>query len=467
MLRCAPFSVAAAAAARRSCGGAGACMLLRRGASAASATALSRLAPIAASHVCTAAALTTGPDHWAHKEADAQQKFNAAQERKATGGLPVGCLNIDALNVEKEITRSDVPTMLLMHVVSHPEVKAYTAMMCMQVANINREYATRATTAEQGNKLAVKLGLLNCEKEAALAQQFRVNGQQFPMLYFLIGGRVVDQAVGIMDEVMIRDAIVQFVTFADQNSSKIGKVAEKPPRLDGDEENAVTLLNVAMRKLQEKDFAKVTMLLALKQSLGVGVKKMSPEILDKLRKDANMIVLPQIMCTRAMMALGQHKYDEAGTIVNELRREYPWATRDLKQVADCVCRVEMIRLADYDLEADNYITLLRRDDKMKDPVEFYNNQIKLACTHYFEKKYDHCIDELLKLIRMETKIMPLLKERGLIDKWSAPHNSSMAERATGANTSTLARRLIFLVFEAVGNDNQMVIAARKRLAAYL
>lgn len=248
-------------------------------------------------------------------------------------------------------------------------------------------------------------------------------------------------------------------------------------RIDEDDENPVTLLQVAVRKIHEKDYTKGAQLLnkaeeqalpganKLKSDIGVGKKKMTPEMLERMRKDPNITVLPQIMCARAMMALGRKKYPDAFAIVDELRKEYPWASRDSRLVADAICRIEMIRLADYDIDRDNYITLMKTDDQIADPLDFYFNQVKLACCHYFERHADRALEELLKVIRMEPKIMKNLKEAGYLDQWAAW--SSPGERASGANTTTLARRVLFLVFEAVGNENQMVVTARKRLAAYL
>jgi thioredoxin-like negative regulator of GroEL len=454
----------------------------------------------------------TGPEHWYTKEQETSAKKESVAAAKARSNLPAGCLNVDALNIEKEITRSDVPTMLYFHVTSHPEILAYTQMLCNQVADINREAALRQSQTGTGSdpraatgeapKLAVKLGLLNCEKEAALAQQFRINPHQFPLLYFLIRGNMVDQAVGIMEEIQIRDALVQFIDYYAKNVGPDGKIAtqnqqakqqqqqqqqqqsgsnepnqSKPQRIDEDDENPVTLLQAAVRKIHEKDYSKGTMLLnkaeeqalpganKLKEALGVGKKKMTPEMLERMRKDPSVMVLPQIMCARAMMALGRKRYDDAFAHVETLRRDYPWAPRDSRVVADALCRIEMIRLADYDIDRDNYITLMKNDEQIHDPLDFYFSQIKLACCHYFERHADRALEELLKVVRMEPKIMKQLKDAGYLDKWA--QWSSPGERASGANTSTLARRLLFLVFEAVGNDHQMVVAARKRLAAYL
>lgn len=466
-------------------------------------------APLLAS---TARTLTTGPDHWTHKEeADLQRQKEAARKaeeaKRVASGLPLGCVNVDIRTLDKEVMRSEVPTLLYFHVTSHPEVKEYTRLLTSQVGAINREAANTApmtqahTPAEK--KLAVKLGLVDCIKEATLAQQFRISGANFPMTYFLLGGSVVDQAVGIMEEAQIRDALTQFVAFADKKKAeaKNSKLQGATPgtgstnssaagapdgagigRVGEDEENPVTLLQVALRKLQEKDFSKTTMLLdkamaqalpeadKLKKRLGVGQKKITPEMLNAMRKDVNVTVLPQILCARAMMALGQKRYSDAFAEVDTIMTEYPWAPRDLRQVADCVCRIGMIKYADYDLDRDNYVTLLKKSDggslsNSGDVIEFYFTQVRLACCHYFEKHPDRCIEELLKIIRVEPKLMPELKKKGLLEEWAK--QSSVAERAAGHNTTTLARRIIFLVFDALGNDNQMVVAARKKISAYL
>ncbi len=71
--------------------------------------------------------------------------------------------------------------------------------------------------------------------------------------------------------------------------------------------------------------------------------------------------------------------------------------------------------------------------------------------HYFERHHEQALEELLKLVRVEAKLLPELKKAGLCE--------SLA--------TSPARKILFLMFEALGNDSPAVITARRKLAAFL
>eukprot|EP00388_Colpodella_angusta_P040294 GDKK01049797.1.p1 GENE.GDKK01049797.1~~GDKK01049797.1.p1 ORF type:complete len:125 (-),score=26.92 GDKK01049797.1:96-470(-) len=120
-------------------------------------------------------------------------------------------------------------------------------------------------------------------------------------------------------------------------------------------------------------------------------------------------------------------------------------------------RIELLFLTNFDLEKDNYVSLMKREELLNDPVAFYLTNVKLAAAHVFEKRHNAGIEECLKLIRTEPKLLGELKKAGVVAQ----------DASLGQKDATPARKVIFLIFEALGNNNEHVIAARKKLSAYL
>lgn len=108
-------------------------------------------------------------------------------------------------------------------------------------------------------------------------------------------------------------------------------------------------------------------------------------------------------------------------------------------------RVEMMILVDFDLTLHNYGSLLKKSEAVNDPDQFYTLHLRLAVAHYLEKKPHLCIEELLKLIRAEPKL------------GKSPKNGETSP----------ARKLILMVFEALGPDDERVIEGRRKLSTYL
>ncbi|KAH8619901.1 putative Thioredoxin [Trypanosoma vivax] len=55
--------------------------------------------------------------------------------------------------------------------------------------------------------LAIKLGLVDCVRNATLTQQFNVEPQMFPIVYFVRNKVYADKMVGIVPEAQIKEAI--------------------------------------------------------------------------------------------------------------------------------------------------------------------------------------------------------------------------------------------------------------------
>lgn len=405
------------------------------------------------------------------------QRFAAGggASAKSGGAAPNDVVTIDSLNFDLEVNKSKLPTLLYFHVKTHPTVKEYTGTLVRLVRQRNQESTDMATTptgeALGAAKPVVKLATVDCEKEIMIAQQFGIRPEMFPIIYFIWNGKVCDKMYGIIEDGQIIDALEAFVKFAAGKAPDEVHPADKPKRMDEDDENVMTLLQLGLKRGKEKDFAKAVHVLnkakqlaeaevaSLKVRLGLDKKKVTHEVMEKLKKDPHYLALPQIYSGLAMIALNQKDMETAYSIADEVRQKFPWSMQEIKQVADAQCRINMIRITNYDVDNDTYLTLLKKDDLLNDPIDFYNNHVRLAVSHYFEQKPELAIDELLKLIRAEPKLLPELRKRGVVEEW--------AKHGAGPQNSSPARRVIFLLFEVLGHNNQSVMDARKKLAAYL
>jgi thioredoxin-like negative regulator of GroEL len=433
-------------------------------------------------------------------------KVVMAEARQMLKNLPPGVVKVTDINFDVEVGMcKDTPIILYFHVTSNHEVVQYTAAVISQIAAFNRNHAAMATDSDGGasgdTKLAIKCGLIDVEREYNLASQFKIQPDLFPLIYFITGGRVVDKMIGIVPESQVQQALTAFVDWSKANAGKVvpgspqhveqakrealgrsgsaaastnsaANASEKPDRPDEYEENTLTLQQAAVRKTQAKDYAKAFELFTksrtmaeekvkeLRAKLGLDKKKMTPELTEKLRKDPNYVALPQAICGQAMVQLALRNMDEAWGYCQEVRREFPWAVRENRQIADTLCRVEMIRISGYDVDKDNYVTLMKNDDLTANTADFYRNQLRLAVAHYMERHSELAIEELMRLIRAEPKMASMLQKEGFV---SAPEDGSQMT----AQNKTPARRLLFLVFESMGNQHQAVVDARKKLQAFL
>ena len=391
--------------------------------------------------------------------------------------LPPGCIQVDTLNFSKEVQKSTIPVMLYFHVESHEEVRAYTKDLLKQVGVLNSDPAAPG--------VKVKLALVNCEREPQLAQAFRIQPDSFPLIMFLIDGKVVDKMVGIVSEPHIQTIIQNLLQFVAQDATKAaaasspaspgggatasnsaGGTVGTVPRMDLDDENVMTLVQTGMRRLQERDHAKAETLFKkaiaiaepkvadLRTSLGLHTKKMTPEAAEKLKKDPHYLALPQAFTGLALLQLATNDIKKAAEMSKSVRDDYPWAARDQRLVADALARIDMLVISGYNPDTDSYVNLCKRDEFINEPVKFYNNNLKLAMSHYLERNHEAALEELLRLIRAEPKLLPELRRAGICDSLSTTQSSP-------------ARKMLFLMFEGIGNDNAAVVAARKRLAAFI
>jgi tetratricopeptide (TPR) repeat protein len=240
-------------------------------------------------------------------------------------------------------------------------------------------------------------------------------------------------------------------------------------RTDNDDENAMTLLQVAHQKLRLKEIVKAQELYskslklateatnAFKESIGWHTKKHTDEMWLKLRRNAQYNAMAQASAGLAMCEMANRNFAPALEIVTKIREDFPYATKDLKDVTEAIVRIELVFAAKFDLDKDNYVTLMKFEDSEEDPVKFYEQHVKLAVAHVIDKKHRAAIIECVRLIRSESKLLPVLKQAGVVEK----------DAVLASNVSTPARRVIFLIFEVLGPHHETTIEGRKMLEPYL
>ncbi|AAZ11466.1 hypothetical protein, conserved [Trypanosoma brucei brucei TREU927] len=389
----------------------------------------------------------------------------------------LGVVDISSRNINEEMA-SKVPLFLYFHVTNNADVASYTERLAGQVDATNRRLQNNnmAEVYQEFGKdrgLAIKLGLVDCVRNGSLTQQFNVDPHMFPIVYFVRNKIYADKMVGIVPESQVKEAIDAFIEYSAQeskNEMEGTSVFQKVKRSDEYDENAMTLLNAAHTRLKNKDIPKarelfqkaydvaVTETDAVCKRLGISKeKKVTPEMWEALKREGSYNASPQALCGLAMCAMASKDSKEAQRIVLRIREEFPFATRDLRDVAEAVVRIELLVISDFDVEKDTYATLLTYDDLTKDPAALYRQRLKLAVAHFVEKRHHKGIEECLRLIRAEPKLLSALKEAEIVPK----------DTILGPTTKTPARQVIVGIFEALGNSNEHTIKGRELLQAYL
>jgi tetratricopeptide (TPR) repeat protein len=405
-----------------------------------------------------------------------------ALRRYVGQAAPVGVVELSQCNIRTEFEECKLPVLLLFHITNNPDVVEYTKHVVHQVREANRRYQQSALDVFSEEKgadrgLALKLCLIDCQKEHLIAERYHINPHQFPMMMFTMNRENLDKLTGIVPEVQVKEAVDAFVEYAlkRRKDEKDGKPAVEIPkgatisRSDNDEENAMTLLQVAHQKLRVKEIVKAQELYekalakataateTFKATIGFDRKKQTPEQWTRLRQFGNYNAIAQSMSGLAMCEMAKRNYSKGLETVTSIREMFPHATKDLRDVAEAVVRIELIFVAKFDLDKDNYVTLLKYENLQNDPVTFYEQHVKLAVAHVLDKKHRAAIIECVKLIRAEPKLLPALKAGGVVDQDCVLSN----------NVSTPARRVAFLIFEVLGAHHETTLEGRKMLEPYL
>jgi thioredoxin-like negative regulator of GroEL len=358
---------------------------------------------------------------------------------------------ITSFNFEKEIVKCPTPTLLIFSMDSAPECKQYVATAKTQ--------ALQRNTAD--GAIVIRIATVNCERELAIAKQFRIDQMGVPMTYFLYKGQMIDRANGALTDVHVRNAIDAFLNVVKTQLGAVDNAEAElsKQRMSENEENPLTLIQAGARALQEgTDVAKGKALFEkalemtkepiaqLKKSIGIGQRKPTPEMQNKMKESVYTQAAAKALAMMSICELTTNNMPKAVEYTKELRAEYPWAVKDYREIAEAVARVEMMNLVGFNTKIHNYASLLKKDDVVSDPEVFYALHLRLAVCHYIEKKPQLCIDELLKLIRAEPKLGKAPKKPG---------------------ETTMARQLILMVFDAIGSSTDMVQDGRKKLSTYL
>ena len=364
--------------------------------------------------------------------------------------------------------------LLYFHVRSHPRVLDFTKTVLSVIEKYHKaaleEFGVDGAELPPGRdkverkkpRPMIILGLVDCECEVDVAQQFGVNANAFPLILFLHKGRPLDRLVGVMTEVQVADAVNAMSDFCNKQeeeqemlakqaattaSSDHGPAGGLNKQLEGDEENAGTLLALGIHMMREGKSSKSRQLFEkgivvaeekineLKHKHALHKKRLTPETETILRKDANYKAQAHLMMGLALLDHKCGNLDAAYEASLLVREKFPHAAKDQQEVANLMAYIELSYLARYDEKVDDVAKLSMDSKSLDQPCAFYRNQLKLCVAHFTNKHFDLCLDELLRLIRAERKIMPALIEGCIVS------DSSKVKGISGITKEEIQRRL--------------------------
>ncbi|KAL7697156.1 hypothetical protein NQL31_007537 [Lotmaria passim] len=388
----------------------------------------------------------------------------------------LGVVQVTSKNINTEM-ESKVPLFLYFMVTNHPDVRQYTELLTHQVDQANRRlkgenFGEQYQEFGKDAGLAIKLGMVDCLQEPGLMTKFAIDPHMFPIIYFVRNKVFCDKLVGIVAESQVKEAVEAFIDYAkteSKNEAEGNTLYQKVKRQDNDDENAMTLIATAHTKMQANDVSKAKELYAkafrmstedievVNKRYNVANKKMTPELMASLQREPCYNTAPEALCGIAMCEMAAKKMDEAVRLVKRVRSEFPYAVKNMRSVAEAVVRIELMDLVGFEVEKDNYMNLLRYDELITDPVQFYTQHLKKAVAFYVENLSGQAIEECIRLIRAEPKLLPALKQGGVVAQ----------DLHLGPSATTPARQVIRLIFEALGPTDEQVQKGRKVLQLYL
>lgn len=403
---------------------------------------------------------------------------NNTEEKGNSSRPKLGVVSVTSLNINSEMDTS-VPFLLFFTVLNqHPDIRAYNKRLIHQVDQINRRRQDEHLSEVYGETgkdtgLSVKLGVIDASKEGSLCKKFNIDSHSFPIVYFILQKAYCDTLAGMVEESQVKEAVEAFIDYAKEEitNAKEGKgIYAKIKRHDNDDENAFTLLSKGHKHLQSNEVVKAKQMFTkslgyateelkvVNARYGVEGKKLTPELWKKLNREACYNSAPQALCGLAMCEMAVDNRQEAKRITEEIRERFPFSTKDVQELAEAIVRIELMILTNFDVNRDSYVSLMKYENLTSDPLHFYHQQVKLAVAHFMEGAHQRCIETCLRIIRAERKLLPALKEGGVVDK-----NLKDLSR----NTETPARKVVFGVMEALGPMNEHVVTGRKMLQLYL
>lgn len=399
-----------------------------------------------------------------------------AQSSAGSSEVKLGVVPVTSFNINTEMD-TRVPLLLYFTLHNHPDLRAYTQRITHQVDQVNRRSQSENYAEVYGEfgkdaGLAIKIGVIDCLAEEALKKKFNISPHSFPIVYFIYRKCFCDMLTGVVEESHAKEAIEAFIEYGKEEAKneKEGKsVFGKLKVHDNDDENAFTLLSKGHKHLQSNEISKARDLFSkslryAKEELeevqtryGIRGKKLTLALWEKLKREPSYNSTPQALCGLAMCAMAVEDRPEAQRLITEIRTDFPFSTKDMLDLAEAVVRMELMILTDFNVQRDTYISLMKYDNLVDDPVAFYRQHVKLAVAHFMEGAHQRCIEECLRIIRAERKLLPALKEGKVV-----PHDLELNRTA-----ETPARKVILSVMEALGPMNEHVITGRKMLQLYI
>lgn len=194
------------------------------------------------------------------------------------------------------------------------------------------------------------------------------------------------------------------------------------------------------------------------QKYGVGAKKLTSERWARLKREACYNTAPKALAGLAMCAMAVQDVELAQEYADRIRKEFPLAALDMRNVEEALVLVELLILSKYDVDRNNYLSLMKYDELTTDPVVFYQQRLKLVVAHFIEQAHGRVIEGCLKMIRAEPKLLLVLRDAGII---------SDDVRTLGPRSVTPAHKATLCIFEALGTTSEYTIKGRRLLQLYL
>jgi hypothetical protein len=384
----------------------------------------------------------------------------------------VGVCNVTGRTFMQTVS-TGVPSLIMFFKPNDPSHIEYCDLVVGQVTRLNKKHSEKgayfaSTGADKG--LLIKLGLVNVNEEKFLTEKLHCDPEKdiMPQILFIRSGELIDRMVGVVAESHLIEASESFLDYCITEMEDGGrKPLKKPDELD---ENPMTLVVAGNKALKEKNSAKAKTLyekalemslkhvVPVKAQLGFGPKEPTEAMLKQLRKNAIYNAAPQALSGLAMVEMIEENRPGAYTIVKRIKEEYPFACSDLREVATAVARVEILVIADYALVENGHLKLHRKDTVEETGAEFYRRNLQMAADFFLNLRLPAgSMDLLVRLIRTEPKLLPELKAAGIV-----PQDTVLQ----GLNC-TPARKILKLIFDALGETTEEVVDFRRKVQAII
>ena len=351
-------------------------------------------------------------------------------------------VSITSFNLEKELLRSHVPTLLVFYSDMHPASKNYVSTVKDLIIKRN----------EKAKSVQLRVATVSCDNEMALARQFQADRLGLPLTYLLYKGQMLDRLTGDLAAATIETALDTFLKVVAERFGGGEKEKTNADDEKSDETNPFFHVNEAKKMLEtpgtDLQLAEAALdnaekqcqepIESFKKSIGFGQKRITPEMTNKMRENLHIKSLARVLGVRIAIAFRKGDGKAALENAKRIRADFPWVLKDDLALAKDVVRVEISEIADYDSVKHDQAYF---DENLSSSE--YDVKLREACRHYFIGEHEECINVLLGLIKTDVQF-----------------------KKTSATTSK-AQSMILKVFEALGAESDLVRKTRKTLARYL